>query len=89
MYLASPSITLLAEFVREGYDKVVDLLSAQNGWHIFKVILSAAPEQATLAALESGYPGEFTARWTAINALNRKLKHLKIKVRDRTLTLLD
>jgi hypothetical protein len=74
---------------REGYDKEVALFSTQVGWHIFKVTLSAAPEQATRDALESGYPGELTARWTAINALNRKLKRLNLKVRDRTLTSLD
>ena len=73
---------------REGYDREVDLFSTQIGWHIFKVILSAAPEQATLDALQSDYPGEFDARATAINDLNRRLRPLKIKVRDRTLALL-
>ena len=74
---------------REGYDREVDLFRTQVGWHIFKVILSAAPEQATLDALEPDYPGEFDARATAINGLNRKLRPLNIKVRDRTLALLD
>jgi hypothetical protein len=74
---------------REGYDREVDLFSTQIGWHIFKVIVNAAPEQATLDALESNYPGEFGARATAINELNRRLRPLGVKVRDRTLALLD
>ncbi len=73
---------------REGYEnKKVDLLSAPVEWHNFDVALSAYPNQARLASLETDYPGEWNvnARAVAVNALNKKLARLEIRVHERTL----
>lgn len=70
---------------REGYDEIVDLSGSAVGWHIFQVALESAPKQATLKALEDGYPGEWSARSPAVADLNTRLAPLRVKVYDRTL----
>jgi len=64
----------------------VDLFSSAISWHIFCVVLAAAPNQADLKDVEANYPGELSAKHAAIRDLNRRLKPIKLKVYRRTLT---
>lgn len=68
---------------RKGSDNGLELAAVR--WHIFSVALAAAPGQATLDAMQTGYPGSWDARATAVNDLNTYLKRLSLKIENRTL----
>jgi hypothetical protein len=70
---------------RAGYTKEVDLSPSPIAWHIFTIAVRAAPKQAAISDLQACYPGEWSARATAVNDLNHRLKPLEIKVHNRTL----
>ena len=74
---------------REGFDKNVDLSSSPLGWHIFNVVLHAAPKQASLQAMQKDYPGEWDARGPAVNDLNKRLSLIGLKINNRTLQARD
>lgn len=74
---------------RAGYSKDVDLSSSCVGWHIFRIVLKAAPSQASIVAMKRDYPGEWEARGPAVNSLNRRLKAISLRVENRTLKSLS
>jgi hypothetical protein len=73
---------------RAGFAEQVNLARSDIGWHLFFHTYQAAGDHAR-ERCKANYPGEFAAVRTAINALNRALKPLDVRVRRYRLITCD
>jgi hypothetical protein len=70
-----------------GLGKKLDFGRCEVQWHIFKVVLSAYPHQASMESIWTAYPGEKdnVSRNVNTNKLNKKLIRLGIRIVSRQL----